>query len=678
MKVGVEVGGTFTDLVALEGERIRVVKVPSTPHAPEIGVLNALRAAGLDFSKIEDLAHGSTVATNAVLERKGGLVAFVTTEGFRDILFLQRHNRKSIYDLFYKKPQPPVLRRDCFEARERMLPTGAAELPLDEAAVHASLLPNLRKKNYDAVAICLLNAYANPTHERRLADILAQELPGVVITCSHQVAREFREFERASTATLSAYVQPVISGYLGRLTKELEAEGFRGRFSVMQSNGGRLPADAMRTNAISALFSGPAAGVVGAVRQIMRSGYGNAITFDMGGTSSDVCLVEGGVPVLASETEIDGLPVRTPVLDIVSVGAGGGSLVWLDDGGMLRVGPQSAGAQPGPACYGRGGTQPTITDAHVILGTVRPQAFLGGDMELDLEAARASFASLASHFGMAAEAVAYNAIRLGNANIVRAIQLVSTERGRDPRDFVLVPFGGAGPMQAAQIAEELGISRVVAPPNPGVTSAYGLVASDYTKYETVTDRRRLDDQACDELRRQFAGMKARVTGQFAEMGFDDPLHYTYALEMRFVGQAFEVTVDVTAQALDALDREGLSSMFSDAHQRIYFHSEKSERAIEIVALRIGATVRTGEVPSSVAAHHNRRGAPDNAPLFDGVAWVACDRRPLSDLASKAGTCAVGPAVLEDYTTTVHVPAGWSASIDAQSNLILAKEPDNAR
>ncbi|GAB7549195.1 hydantoinase/oxoprolinase family protein [Cupriavidus sp. 8B] len=672
MKVGVEVGGTFTDLVAHSPGRIHVIKVPSTPASPDIGVLDALRAAGIDFAQIDDFAHGSTVATNAVLERKGGKVAFIATEGFRDILFLQRHDRKQIYDLFYKKPAPPVKRRDCFEAHERILADGSVELALDEEQFRAEVLPKLEAGTFDAVAICLLNAYRNPDHERRLADMIRSALPGVVVTCSHQVACEFREYERASTATLSAFVQPVIAGYLGRLTEALTREGFRGRFSVMQSNGGRLPADAMRENAISALFSGPAAGVVGAVRQVIRSGFQNVITFDMGGTSSDVCLVQDGRPTLAPETEIDGLPVRTPVLDIVTVGAGGGSLIWIDDGGMLRVGPESAGAQPGPACYGRGGNLPTITDAHVVLGTVRPEAFLGGQMKIDVAAAHRAFDSLAAHFGLPVEAVAYNAVRLANANIVRAIQLVSTQRGRDPRDYVLVPFGGAGPMQAAQIAEELGIAKVVAPPNPGVTSAHGLLASDFIKYETLTHRVQLDDQTCGQLRERFAAMQQDLEAQFRQMAFDEPLAFSFTLEMRYVGQAFEVPLELDAPALAALDRQSLEAGFIDAHHRIYFHSDKSGRPIEVVALRVGATLATSHVSAASDTTSSLLAAPGEPALYDGKAWASCRRRTVAGL-STDGTTVSGPAVLEDYTTTVLVPAGWAASVDSQSNLILSKE-----
>src|SRR5262249_28101781 len=327
--------------------------------------------------------------------------------------------------------------------------------------------------------------------------------------------------------------------------------------------------DAMRQSAITALYSGPAAGVVGATRQAARSGFEDLITFDMGGTSTDVCLVQEGRPSLASESEIDGLPIRTPVLDIVSVGAGGGSIAWVDDGGMLRVGPQRAGADPGPACYGKGGNAPTITDAHIIVGTIRPGAFLGGRMELDGDAARCAFEPLANRFGVSIEQAASSALQLADANIVRAIQLVSTERGRDPRDYALVPFGGAGPLHAARIAEELGIATIVVPPNAGVISAYGLVASDYTKFDAVTHKMKLDDAAAKQADGLFAEMRARLAQQFTDMKLPGELLYTHTLDMRFVGQAFEVGVEIPASRLGSLDASYLAELFADAHHRTF-------------------------------------------------------------------------------------------------------------
>ena len=479
MRVGIEVGGTFTDYVQVSEGGITVIKVPSVPANPDEGVFNAIRKSGVTLSEIEDLSHGSTVATNAVLERKGFRTAFVTTRGFRDVLALQRHNRDRVYDLEYRKPEPVVARADSFEVNERMLADGAVLESLDPAQVATELVPALDAGQFQAVAVCLLNSYVNPEHEVTLKLLLKRHLPELHVTLSSEVTREFREYERASTATVSAYVQPVIDRYIRRVEDRLSDGGFKGRFSVMQSNGGRLPASAMRESAVTALLSGPAAGVTGAVRQVARSGFRHLITLDMGGTSTDVCVVNDGEPELTNEFRIDGLPILIPTVDIKTVGAGGGSIVWIDDGAMLRVGPQSVGAEPGPACYRRGGQTPTLTDAHVIRRTIRAEAFLGGEMSIDVEASHSAFAPIADHLGMTVEAAADSAVELANANIVRAVQLISTERGKDPRDYVLVPFGGAGPLHAAKVAEDLGIDTVVVPPNAGVISAYGLLASDF-------------------------------------------------------------------------------------------------------------------------------------------------------------------------------------------------------
>ena len=365
----------------------------------------------------------------------------------------------------------------------------------------------------------------------------------------------------------------------------------------------------------------------------------NLITFDMGGTSTDVCLITGGRPLLASETYVDGLPIRTPVLDIVSVGAGGGSIAWVDDGGMLRAGPQSAGADPGPACYGRGGQQPTTTDAHVVIGTIRPEGFLGGKMKLDAAAARRVYAPLAERFSLSVEQAASAALQLADANIVRAIQLVSTERGRDPRDYALVPFGGAGPLHAARIAEELGIATIVIPPNAGVISAYGLVASDYTKFDAVTRKMKLDETAAREAGKTFAEMRARLAAQFADMRLPGALEYTHTLDMRFVGQAFEVGIEIPADRLGSLDAKYLSGLFADAHHRTFMHGAKTDKPIEIVTLRVGATLPIDTLPKldRAAASASK---PEKTKVFHDDGWVDCHRYPAE--AEKV----VGPAIID--------------------------------
>ena len=671
MRVGVEVGGTFTDLVAIEDGNVQVAKVPSVPARPDEGATASLAAGQIDLSAVEELVHGSTVATNAILERKGARVALLITRGFRDVLFLQRHNRTRIYDLFYKKPEPVLARRDIIEIDERISGQGEVVEPLDEVAVAAQLAENLGPGRYESVAICLLNAYAEPKHERQLATLVAKQFPDLTITCSADVTREFREYERTSTTTLAAYVQPVIDGYLRRFESQLVKQNFVGRFSVMQSNGGRLPVAGMSKNAITSLFSGPAAGVMGAVRQAGLSGYGNLITLDMGGTSTDVCLVADSKPSLSGETEVDGLPIRTPVLDIVTVGAGGGSICWQDDGGMLRVGPESVGADPGPACYGRGGNRPAITDAHMLRGTIRAKTFLGGKMSVDVSASSRAFEALSEKFYLSLEEMADSAVRVADANIVGAIQLVSTERGRDPRDYVLVPFGGAGPLHAARVAEELGIRTILVPPNAGVLSAYGLLASDFLQYETQTRRIPLGADAPGLVREVFSQLRDQATASFQNLGVTGKLHFTRSLDMRFIGQAFEITVDIEGHTLADLDADGLLALFNKAHNRVFSFGESGLHRAEIVSFRLGASVPPDLVPAL------NKGIGDQvtrgqARIFDQGKWRDC--LLLSRAAIRDEIVGIsGPALVEDGTSTIYVPHSWSATVDDQDNILLNQE-----
>ena len=670
MRVGVEVGGTFADLVGIGPNGITVTKVPSVPRAPDEGAFNALLASGLDIAGIEDLAHGSTIATNAVLERKGARVAFVTTAGFRDVLFLQRHSRSRVYDLTYAKPDPVVARRDCFEVAERLLADGSIATPIDLAAAERDLIPALNGGDYEAVAICLLNAYANPEHEEALASLIARHCQHLQIACSSTVSREFREYERASTTTLSAYVQPVINRYLERFEDRLNSHGFRGRFSVMQSNGGRLPAEGMRRNAITALLSGPAAGVMGAVRQAGRSGFGNLITFDMGGTSTDVCLVTSGKPDLTAEFSLDGLPIRTPIIDINTVGAGGGSIIWVDEGGMLRAGPQSAGADPGPACYGRGGREATVTDAHVIRRTLRPDAFLGGRMEIDIAASEAVFAPLAERFSMTLEEIADAAIRVADANIVRAMQIVSTERGKDPRDYALVAFGGAGPLHACRVAEDLRVKTVVVPPNAGVLSAYGLLAADYRQFDSTTRKMRLDGDTPAAVREVFQEMKKRAVERFVLMGLGNTPELTFIADMRFVGQAFEVGVEIDVAALESLKAGDLRRMFAEEHHRVFMHGGDAANPIEIVSFRLGVTAPLDHVPALSEESDEVAAPPIPWRMYEH--GQAHQGQAGSRGMLKTGDRIEGPWLMEDSTSTIAIPTGWAAELDENRNLILRR------
>jgi N-methylhydantoinase A len=627
-----------------------------------------LKAAGLAMEDIDDLVHGSTVAINAVLERKGAKTAFLVTKGFRDLLALQRHNRRQIYDLFYAKPVPVVGQRDTFEIDERTGPDGGIVKALDTQALDGALAQALGCGGYEAVAVCLLNGYANPAHEQAVAAWLKAHFPDLAVTCSSDVTREFREYERASTTTIAAYVQPVNKAYIDRLADSLRAAGFTGRFSIMQSNGGRLPAAASAGNAVGALFSGPAAGVKGAIRQAALAGYRDIVTLDMGGTSTDVCLVNDAQADLTSETEVDGLPIRVPALDIVSVGAGGGSIVWIDDGGMLRVGPRSAGASPGPACYERGGVEATVTDAHMIRGAIRAQAFLGGAMRVDRDAAARAFEPLARHFDMSLEDIADSAVRVADANIVRAIELVSTERGRDPRDYVLVPYGGAGPLHAVRVAEALGIATIVVPPNAGVLSAFGLLAADFAQYDTMTRRVAVDAQAPGRVRKIYAEMAARARAAFAAAGIDAEPAITFTLEMRYVGQAFEVQVPLESEALEGLRADDLAARFADVHIQGYGFGGADYGACEIMSFRVGALAPPGELPALREAEPSQTGAA--CKIFDGGEWRCGALAQRAGIRNAGGQ--PGPALVEDATSTAFIPGGWHATIDLHDNLVIER------
>lgn len=671
MRVGVEVGGTFTDLVALDGDAMTVTKVPSVRARPEEGALAALTAAGLDLGRVGEIVHGSTVATNAVLERRGGRIAFVATGGFEDILFLQRHDRLRIYDLFYRKPLPVVGRADVVGVAERIGSDGSVITPLDEAAAEAALVDHLAGRSVDAVAVCLLNAYINPDHERRIRAILEARFPGLPVTLSSEISGEFREYERASTTTLAAYVQPVVASYLGRFEAALRERGFTGRFSVMQSNGGSAPVAAMSRNAINALLSGPAAGVVGAVRQVELSGFANVMTLDIGGTSADVCLVSGGQPTLSPQSVIDGLPVQTPMLDVNTIGAGGGSIIFVDDGGMLRVGPESAGAVPGPAAYGRGGERPTLTDAHVVRGVIRDGAKLAGGMALDVAAARRALEGVAASLGKPVEELAENAVRIANANIVGALRIVSTERGRDPRDYVLVPYGGAGPLHAAEIAEDLGVATVVVPPSAGVVSAFGLLVSDKIHFETLTRRIPLDAAAPDAVREVAGALRARTEAYFGELGVTGPAAWDLILDMRLVGQAFEISVPVAGDALEGLTEAALTEAFHQAHEEAYSYRSGAGKRVEIVSVRLGARVPgTGRGAALGAAAADAVAAVEREVMLrDGP--TTC--RFLARAALAPGEGVAGAAVIEDPTSTTLVPPGWTATVDAAANLVLRRQ-----
>jgi len=663
-RIGVDVGGTFTDVALSVDDRLVTAKVPTTDDQ-HVGVLEgidkACDRAGITPSEIDGFAHAMTVSVNALLERDGAKTALVTTEGFRDVLEIGRQDRPDLYDLEAEKPDPLVPRELRFEVDERATTEGV-ERPVDADAVR-DIAATLREREVEAVAVCLLHAYAAPDNERVVAETLREEL-AVPISASHEVLAEFREFERTSTTAADAYLRPAIDGYVGRLVEEADAAGIPAPW-IMQANGGIADPEMVREHAVTTTLSGPAAGVVGAGATVDDADVEGLVTFDMGGTSSDVSLVRDGRAERTTDAEIDGLPIRTPMVDVNTVGAGGGSVAWVDPGGALRVGPESAGADPGPACYGRGGTEPTVTDAAVVLGYIGPDTALGGELTLDVDAARDALEGLADETGLEDGLEAARGVyRVANATMTRTIRSVTVERGHDPREFALVAFGGAGPMHAAALADSLSVDQVVVPRPSGVLSAFGLLAADesYDAARTVGADLRAVDPA--DLEGVYDDLVADV---LADASDPDAARLERAADCRYAGQSFELTVPVD----DEFDAAGVAERFHDAHERA--HGYAMDESIEIVTLRATATV-PGSEPTV-----RYDGAGDDIigtrrVHFAGGARSATvfDRDRLAP-----GATVSGPAILEQAESTTVVPPAWAGNVLADGTLVLTRASDTA-
>ncbi|MGH2621074.1 MAG: hydantoinase/oxoprolinase family protein [Anaerolineales bacterium] len=666
IRVGVDIGGTFTDFVVYDGASgsLESFKRLSTPHAPELAVLDGLSSLGLDSDSV--VVHGSTVATNAVLERKGARTAFVTTEGFRDLLTIGRQNRESLYDFMADRPEPLVPPAGCFGVAERVGHHGQVVLPLQAEEI-PNLLSSLQQYGAESVALCLLFSFLRPDHEQQIAKTLREA--GLAVSTSSELLPEFREVERASTTTLNAYVMPVMDRYLGKLEAGLGTN----RLQVMQSNGGRLNASQARGQPIRAILSGPAGGVIGALSVAQRAGFQRVITFDMGGTSTDVALATGG-PQLTSEGQIGGLPVRLPMLDIHTIGSGGGSIARVDRGGSLRVGPQSAGASPGPACYGLGGTEPTVSDANLVLGRMIADRFLGGKLPLDSAAAHRVIDRLGAQLGMPAgpdRAIqsAGAVVQVVNAQMARAIRLVSVERGHDPRGFVLVSFGGAGGLHACELARSSGIGTVLIPRQASTLSAHGMLVADPTCdfVQTVMLPGETDPA---EVAGQFGALEAEARRILQAEGMQAELvTITRELDLRYRGQSYELTIALS---------DGFRGDFDRAHQHAYGYSDPAI-TIEIVNLRLRAVGQLDK-PQLI---EEALGPADPAAAFlgerqihlDGVEPVRRLTSTFDGAALRPGHRVIGPALVVYPDTTLLLPSGDRAMMDGYRNLIVEVQPE---
>ncbi len=662
--VGVDVGGTFTDVALSVDGRLVTAKVPTTDDQ-SVGVLSgigkACDRAGIEPTAIDGFAHAMTVSVNALLERDGARAALVTTAGFRDVLEIGRQDRPALYDLDAEKPVPLIPRRRRYEVDERTTPDGI-EAPVDPDAVR-ELAAELRAADVEAVAVCLLHAYADPTNETRVAETLREALD-VPVSASHEVLAEFREYERMSTTAADAYVRPIIEGYVGRLADGARSAGIPDP-RIMQANGGVADPETVCERAVTTTLSGPAAGVVGAAATVADDDAAGLVTFDMGGTSTDVSLVRDGAAARTTDAEIAGVPIRTPMVDVNTVGAGGGSIAWIDDGGALRVGPQSSGADPGPACYGRGGAEATVTDANVVLGYIGPETALGGEMTLDVGAARDALEVLAAETGLAdALEAAQGVYRVANATMTRTIRSVTVERGHDPREFTLVAFGGAGPMHATALADALEIDRVVVPRPCGVLSAFGLLAADesYDAARTVgVDLAGADPARLEEV---YAELIADV---LAESSDPTAAVVSRGADCRYAGQSFELTVPVDG----SVEPETVASRFHDAHERAYGY--RMDEGVEVVTLRASATVE-GTEPTVAHDGAGEASLGSREAHFPGVgpretAVYDRDRLP-------SGATVDGPGILEQAESTTVVPPGWTGEVLADGTLAMARDGAN--
>lgn len=678
-RVGIDVGGTFTDLALLSREgRLHVFKVSSRPADIAAGCLDGLREllahVAVPPDRVAYWSHGTTVATNAVVQRRGARIALLTTEGFRDVLEIRRQIKPDRYNLHREKPMPLVPRDRRLEVRERVVWDGSVHRPVDEAQLEA-VLDQVARMEPEAVAVCFLHAYRNPAHEQLVADRLRRRFPTLYVAVSSEVLPEFREYPRMSTTVTNAYVGPVMERYLSRFEAGGRDLGIAPPLTVFQSNGGLTSVSGAGRLPVRALYSGPAAGVRGAAHVARQAGYPNVITFDMGGTSCDVCLIREGEPLLREEHELAGFPVRTPMIDVHSIGAGGGSIAWVDAGGLLQVGPQSAGAEPGPACYGLGGKAPTVTDANLVLGRLNPEFLLGGRLRVHRDQAHDAAGALARQLGRAVEDVALGILDVVNSNMMGAIRVVSIEKGYDYRDCALLAFGGAGPLHAADVAQEMGIRTVLVPSVPGILCALGLLLSDYRVDFTRTRVLPLDPAGRTDVRAVYAELEERARAWVRAHGIPEPgstLHRR--VHARYRGQSHQLPV-TSPPFEDAADVPALVETFHRAHRDAYGYERRDApvEAVDFHVTLIAAMARpeiTGiarrqEGDSLRAAQIAERGVrfkstrdPVPTPVYDR------DRVPLTSTLT-------GPAIFEQLDSTTVVPPGAEASLDRWGNVRIA-------
>ena len=668
-RAAVDVGGTFTDVVALDtvSGKLIVDKVETTPAAPSTGVLDALDKSKAPMGDISYFVHGTTLALNALLTRTGARVAIVTTKGFRDVFELGRTDREPMYDLTFRKPPSLVPRSLVFEVPERTAWDGSELVPVDQGAVR-SLAVRIKAAGVEAVAVCLLHSYADPAHEVEVGRLLSAELPGVDVTLSHELLRVYREYERTSTSVLDAYVKPVVRRYLDVLDGELRERGFEGHFLMMRSGGGAMTVDAAKERPVNLVLSGPAGGVVGAAAFSELVGAPNLITLDMGGTSLDAAIIIGGQPAVTTAATFQGLPVSLPTLDINTIGAGGGSIGWVDAGDHLQVGPQSAGADPGPASYGRGGTRPTVTDAALCIGYLGSDTALGGELTLDRDLATRSMEDIAAQMGMSGDDVAAGMLRIATTKVVGAVREITVERGHSPADFAILSFGGAGGIIAADTARELGVPRVIVPPGPGAFSALGMLMADVVHDSARTRITDLANVDAEGLEADYRELETLAESALESDGFAEADRVlTRTADIRYQGQEHTVAITLPAGVIDGALAAEVREAFGAAHETQYGH--RTGDPVEIVTIRVrgAGLVPRPHVPRVAAGDGNA------APRTTRGVWRGGERGRVDYAVYERdvltpGVSVDGPAVIEERTATTVIHAGDSLSVGAHGEL----------
>lgn len=681
LRIAVDIGGTFTDMASFDetSGQITFGKALSTHGHLHEGIQHTLDGAGIDLTAGYLFLHGSTIAINTLLERNGAKTALLITEGFRDIYEIGRVNRPDAYNLFFSKHQPLVPRSLRYEVIERLRADGSLHKKLDEQAVR-EIARELRDKHVEAVAVLLLHSYRNPDHERRVKAILQEELPNAFVTASHELSQEYREFERVSTAVANAYVGPRVSDYLGELQQHLGDNGFAGDFYAVQSTGGLFPVEHARRDCVRMLESGPAAGVIGAQAICAQLGMPDSIAFDMGGTTAKAGVISEGRPLTTGSALIGGyekaLPIQIPMMDIFEVGTGGGSIARVELGNSLRVGPRSAGSMPGPVCYGRGGDEPTVTDANLILGRLDEHNFLGGEMPLYLERARQVLEQkVAAPLGLDATRAADGILRIAVTQMSYAVKAVTTERGLDAGSFTMVVYGGAGPLHASAIAREIGIRKVLIPHAPGYFSAYGMLFSDL-RYDYVRSVfRRLDGLSFEEIEAIYQEMEDEGRAAIAASQITpEGITFERAADMRYIGQEHAVTVDLPQSNFDRKDRNSIKQHFDEVHKVRYGTSAPKEPA-DIVSLRVTVLGRMRKPPrNEVTAGH---AVPDaqafraNKPVYFRSAGAYVTTPVYKRDCLKSGNTIQGPALIEEHASTTVVQPGDTVTVDHFGNLQIS-------